>query len=368
MRVSLALPALLLGVGLAATAADGRDLDVVVGRSLFHRIWTPAGASSRGSDGLGPQFNARACASCHQDAGAGQMADGNGLVLRFDQDPRYGRQLQTDAVQGEQPEGRLTLDWKTEQRVLGDGTKVELRSPDWRVMDGVAGTVPRFGSLRLAPSLRGLAEAERATAAAGQGGFGLKGDHPTLQSAVSDALSLDLGLSTSDHPDPWGDCTVLEPACRQGPHGARPQAGETELPPQIVAALASYLRSLPPPAPRGPNDRRGGQIFAAVGCAACHTPGAGVLQAYSDFMAHDLGGSLADGRAGDLAARLWRTAPLWGLGEKIAASRPLLHDGRGRTAAEAILWHGGAAAPSVAAYAALSASDRQRLANFLQGL
>ena len=53
----------------------------------------------------------------------------------------------------------------------------------------------------------------------------------------------------------------------------------------------------------------------------------------------------------DPAARLWRTAPLWGLGTTPA----LLHDGRARDAQEAILWHGGEAAAARERFRALDA-------------
>ena len=44
---------------------------------------------------------------------------------------------------------------------------------------------------------------------------------------------------------------------------------------------------------------------------------------------------------GRIASR-WRTAPLWGLGERgHRDGTTLLHDGRARTVEEAILWHSG---------------------------
>jgi CxxC motif-containing protein (DUF1111 family) len=42
-----------------------------------------------------------------------------------------------------------------------------------------------------------------------------------------------------------------------------------------------------------------------------------------------------------------------------------LHDGRAASLMEAILWHGGEAEPSVNAYKALKASERQDLEAFL---
>ena len=355
----LLLAAMVLGGG--AALASGRNLDVAVGKALFERVWTVAGASNHASDGLGPLFNARACASCHPGAGPGRLEDSPGLVLRFADDPVYGRQLQTEAVHGERAEGQLAWSWRYETRVLDDGTEVELRAPVWRIEEPVAGPAPHSGSLRLAPSLAGLGRVEAALGRDGGQGFGLKADHPGLADAVQDALLLDLGLSTAERPQPWGDCTREEKACRAGPHGS----DAAELAPPVVAALLAYVRALPPPAPSGEPDPAGLDLFARTGCAGCHQPRLAELAPFSDFRAHDLGLGLADGGAAGSPAAMWRTAPLWGLGRKLAQRRPLLHDGRGRDATEAILWHGGTASDSVAAFEGLSRLDRDRLLEFL---
>ena len=53
---------------IAASALDAgnRDLTFAIGKALFERAWVPAPSSTRANDGLGPVFNARACAACHQ--------------------------------------------------------------------------------------------------------------------------------------------------------------------------------------------------------------------------------------------------------------------------------------------------------------
>ena len=62
-----------------------------------------------------------------------------------------------------------------------------------------------------------------------------------------------------------------------------------------------------------------------------------------------------------MTRRHWRTAPLVGLGYR----RFLLHDGRARSVEAAIRAHGGEAAPSVAAFTALSDADRASLLAFV---
>ena len=120
---------------------------------------------------------------------------------------------------------------------------------------------------------------------------------------------------------------------------------------------------------------------------------------YTDLLLHDMGGAcepvrreapdggacpandncvwalrctgLADGKAEHLAsASEWRTAPLWGLGLATTVNEraTYLHDGRARTIAEAVLWHGGEAERSRDAFVAMPAADREALLAFLESL
>jgi CxxC motif-containing protein (DUF1111 family) len=141
------------------------------------------------------------------------------------------------------------------------------------------------------------------------------------------------------------------------------------------------------PARRGASDAtvlKGKALFHASGCAACHTPSFMTGDApgqphlsrqkiwpYSDFLLHDMGEGLADGRPeGDADGREWRTAPLWGVGltKTVSDHTFLLHDGRARNVEEAILWHGGEAQGARDAYAALSAEERAALVAFVNSL
>jgi CxxC motif-containing protein (DUF1111 family) len=108
----------------------------------------------------------------------------------------------------------------------------------------------------------------------------------------------------------------------------------------MVELIATYLRALPPPAEAaaaGPATQ-GRAIFAAIGCAACHAP--------------QQPAELAEG----------------GIAWFSPYSDLLLHDARARSILEAILWHGGEAAPAKARAAGLSADDRAALIAFLESL
>ena len=78
-----------------------------------------------------------------------------------------------------------------------------------------------------------------------------------------------------------------------------------------------------------------------------------------------MGPGLTDGiEEGQASGSEFRTAPLWGA----VWSAPYLHDGRAATLEEAILQHGGEAQRARDAFAALAATEREKLLTFLLGL
>jgi CxxC motif-containing protein (DUF1111 family) len=417
----------LLAFGSAAQAAED-SMDTVLGKALFERLWVSAPSSTKAADGLGPLFNARACSSCHQGGGRAKVAlqEGDlpasaGLTLRVGAakdgalapHPILGSQVQTFAVPGLKPESKLHVTFETHSETLSDGTTVELRRPRIRIdgQDMLADLA--WISPRLAPDLHGGGLLERVpltwlaaqadpddlngdgisgAVVMGQygeqdiepGRFGWKGDEPDLAHQISAAFHFDLGLSTPLRRALWGDCTTAQADCRAAPQGA--DKGGVEVETTVVSLVATYLRSLPAPAssPNTVSTDRGRTLFAEVGCGACHVARVPAELAasetkwfapYTDLLVHDMGDGLAD-RAADesistvAGAHEWRTAPLWGLGARVAAKdgANLLHDGRARSVLEAILWHGGEAAPAKQRAAELSAEDRAALIAFLESL
>jgi CxxC motif-containing protein (DUF1111 family) len=84
-----------------------------------------------------------------------------------------------------------------------------------------------------------------------------------------------------------------------------------------------------------------------------------------------MGPGLADGRPDfEASGSEWRTPPLWGLGlvPTVNRHRYLLHDGRARGFAEAILWHGGEAQASQDRFVKLPKGEREALVAFLESL
>jgi CxxC motif-containing protein (DUF1111 family) len=92
------------------------------------------------------------------------------------------------------------------------------------------------------------------------------------------------------------------------------------------------------------------------------------IQARTLFFLHDMGEGLADGISqGSANGREFRTAPLWGIGQRIF----FLHDGRADDLIEAIQQHasrGSEANGVVHLYNLLPVDDRQALVNFLRSL
>ena len=130
---------------------------------------------------------------------------------------------------------------------------------------------------------------------------------------------------------------------------------------------------------------RGKQLFTSASCVACHAPSfstsayhpmaelrSQTIHPYTDLLLHDMGPELADNmdEEGGATGAEWRTAPLWniGLSAGVSGGEGYLHDGRARTIAEAILWHGGEATASKEKFRTMSASDRAAILLFLRSL
>jgi CxxC motif-containing protein (DUF1111 family) len=153
-----------------------------------------------------------------------------------------------------------------------------------------------------------------------------------------------------------------------------------------IQNFANFQRFLAPPTPS--TDTPGGassiasgrSLFTSTGCAYCHTPtlrtGNSTVAAlrnqnvnlFSDLLVHDMGDGLADGVSqGSAGPREFRTAPLWGLGQRLF----FLHDGRTKDLVEAIQQHrsnGSEANAVVNRFNDLSDIKQKDMLNFLRSL
>jgi CxxC motif-containing protein (DUF1111 family) len=146
--------------------------------------------------------------------------------------------------------------------------------------------------------------------------------------------------------------------------------------------FAFFSRLLGPPTPGASTSstKNGASLFTSIGCSLCHSPSltTGSSQftgmsnvsysPYSDFALHKMGKGLSDGVfQGAAGPQDFRTAPLWGLGQRLF----FLHDGRTSDLIQAIQSHqstGSEANSVVKAYNALTSTQKQDLLNFLRSL
>jgi len=360
------------------------------------------------TDATGPTFVQTACMTCHVDGveadpvtspGPGltvKVADANGASADVPH-ATLGHQLQDRSTDGSPTEGKLAIRWERLTGSFADGTAYQLRRPLGRVTDepGGGSAAPAI-SLRIAPALLGLglldaiprsdldasadpddADHDGISGRVPRGRFGWKAAQPTVRSQTVSALSMDMGVTTGESPDPCND----RPTGCSATSGPRP-----ELWGQPFDDLLLYTEAIAVPRARdlgAPEERRGARAFTAAGCAACHTPtqttgpapiaanAQRTIHPYTDLLLHDMGPGLDDG-VGEPGASSpeWRTAPLWGIGlrDDVYGGGHYLHDGRARSIEEAILWHGGEAAGARDRYAASSEDDRQALLKFLRAL
>jgi len=150
--------------------------------------------------------------------------------------------------------------------------------------------------------------------------------------------------------------------------------------------FAIFMRLLAPPADTVNtfSEANGRRLFSAIGCNLCHTPTLVseesiltnqdnvVYHPFSDFAVHHMGTRLADGVSqGNAGPDEFRTAPLWGAGQRIF----FLHDGRAGPAnggiVRAILEHsstGSEANVVIGRFNALTPGQKQDILNFLRAL
>jgi CxxC motif-containing protein (DUF1111 family) len=362
---------------------------------------------------LGPLFNNDACLGCHGQNGRGLSQIGNGslvsqALIRVSLTdgtpdvpggdvpvPGFGLQLQDHATVG-LPEVIVTQSWIEHAEMYGDGEVVMLREPraDARLPDDSFLPPDVRISYRQAPGLIGLglleAVPDETIAALADpndddgdgisgrvnlvwdsvrqqtviGRFGHKATVATLREQTAGAFATDMGLSNKLLPEPDGMRDVGDDQFEQ------------------VQFFVSTI-GVPAAAPQDAAAQRGRELFEDFGCASCHVPtlvtGAHAIaqlahqtiHPYTDLLLHDVGDLLTDARRDFLAEGVeWRTPPLWGLGlaQVVAPDVTFLHDGRARTVAEAILWHGGEAQPAREAFRRATKQQRDELIGFLQTL
>ena len=344
------------------------------GREEFLNVETPEG-------GLGPIFNGRSCVECHGVPTPGGASPIN--VVRFGR-TADGMFDPLDELGGSLLQ-RFALNPAIRETVPRNANTVVERNSTPLFGLGLIEAIP--DAAILANAARGKADGIRGRAAlivdvvSGEtrvGRFGWKAQQASVLAFSADAYNNEMGITNRFFPHenaPNGNTAAI----------ARFLRADGELDDVVDAngrgdidLVADYMRLLaaPPRLAMSVSAAQGQQVFANIGCAACHTPsmttGRNAVAAlsvktvglYSDLLLHDMG-SLNDGiaQAGARANEM-KTPPLWGL----RVTAPYLHDGRAPTVDQAIRAHDGEARIVRDRYGALSPVQRQQLLDFLNTL
>ena len=272
---------------------------------------------------------------------------------------------------------------------LDEATILALADPDDKNGDGVRG-VPNW-SIDPETGQRHL------------GRYGWKAGKGSVRHQIAGAFMLDMGVTST---------AFKTVSCQRGEADCKTSTATPSVSSDELDRLSSYMQLLGVPAQRkyisGYTDgtvappehsgidpaaiARGSQLFAQAACTACHVAQLKTgnkhpfqelrnqtIRPYSDLLLHDMGTELADTMTeGQASPSMWRTQPLWGLGSlkyvqkqtgfADATTVRYLHDGRARTLAEAIGWHGGEASGSRSKFEAMSKADRDAVITFLESL
>jgi len=244
--------------------------------------------------------------------------------------------------------------------------------------------------------------------------FGWKAQNKSITIFSGEAYNVEMGVTN----DIFTQATDETPACtadksepnditRLDEDDLRNQGFRNPLhepPDWLMFAMFMRFLDAPKPAPLTANTAHGRELFGigpanpGIGCFACHTPTmmtpprseTAALQSltvhpYSDLLVHHMGKRLADDITQGLATGdMFRTTPLWGIGQR----RFFLHDGRTDDLLVAIAQHYSAATRCddddrsvrdrcygaseangvIERFNSLSAQDRQAILDFLRSL
>jgi CxxC motif-containing protein (DUF1111 family) len=351
--------------------------------------------------GLGPAFNGRACAECHQNPVSGGSSQFTELRVGH-LDPTTGlfvnptipiddgaasiagRSIVNDRAvvpeaQERIPDTENIRALRAALSTLGDGF---VEAIDDTTLQAIAAKQPLL--------TRGVVHGEaievpmfEAPGLTRVGRFGWKNQHSSLLSFVADAYLNEMGVTSRLRPK---DTTTI------GKVTTDPEDVPDDIGLADIDHFTQFIRGTKAP-PRdatlaaSADAKAGEKVFDAIGCAVCHvdtivTAPAGtlidggtfavpaalgnkIIHPYGDFLMHDVGTGDGIVQAGPQDTRnKLRTVPLWGLREHPRH----MHDLKSLTLTDAIERHGGEAVLSNIAFRFLSKSEKEKLLTFLNSL
>ena len=346
-----------------------------LGRTWFDHGWGP-------DEGLGPLFLQDRCSACHdlpELGGTGvetrlrgtrfDLGDGCDPLLQEGGPVRQERSTPLAQAMGifrEEVPPSATERFREVPPLLYGLGLVEaipeaviegLADPEDADGDGISGRVHRLPDGRVGKLTR-------------------KAEVATILEFAEKAFISDLGLTTARFPaEETLNGVPLPPETDPAP--------DPELPPEIVSAVADFVRFLAPTTPENPQSpaardtlAAGSRLFREAGCVSCHVPtlktGPHEVAAlrektvplYSDLLLHDLGPDYRGVCAGDASPTEFRTGRLMGLRHREPYSPGPAFGGLEET----ILAHGGEAQRARDAFERLNPEGRRLVLRFLRSL
>jgi CxxC motif-containing protein (DUF1111 family) len=369
------------------------------------------------SDGLGPRFNSNSCVSCHAQPAAGGSAPSSNPQVAFANS--QNRLPSFITASGPVREVRFiknsdgTPDGGVHDLFTISGRSdapqgCNLSQPDFSNSSNIIFRIPTptFG-LGLIEAIQDTTlvqnVAQSASSRLGISGslnrsgndgtvtrFGWKAQNKSLLMFAGEAYNVEMGITNlvfNTERDETPGCSPLAPPNSYWNIGGLVDQAVFD----DITNFANFMRFLAAPAPAVTTAAasvasQGSSQFVSIGCANCHTPtlqtGASpfpglanqTIHPYSDFAIHHMGPGLADQVSqGQAGGDQFRSAPLWGLGQRLF----FLHDGRETDLMKVIADHASQTNSQFPAseanqviqnFNSLSTSGQQAILNFLRSL
>ena len=397
------------GAPLAGLTAGELDFFLHQGAPQFSQVETV-------DDGLGPRFNLDSCGGCHAQpalggsspainpevARASLMAPGNTVPtflslhgpireVRFVKNPNGTpdggvHDIFTIAGRNDTPPGCTIKqpDFSNKDNII---FRIPTPTFGGGLIEAITDTTIRE-NLASEPGRKALFGITGHVNTNGNDGtvtrFGWKAQNKSLLIFAAEAYNVEMGITNENFPNEREEdpqcATTGTPENYSGFH-----VGSTD--PADIVAFMGFMKFLdqPKPACTGPgcsaSIQSGHRLFNNIGCSSCHTEtlrtGFSTTAAlnqkdvnlFSDLAVHHMGTGLADGvTQGSAGPDEFRTAPLWGVGQRIF----FLHDGRTTDLLQAILAHDSAGSEADHVIdtfqSSLTYSQQQDILNFLRSL
>jgi len=357
----------------------------------FKEVDSVSGAlSGENGTGLGPTFNGNSCAQCHaQPAAGGTSPAQNPQVALATLDGAHNSVPSFISLNGPVREARFILnpDGSPDGGVHGlytiagrvDAPGCSLGQPNFAQQLSNNNVIfriptPTFGlglventsdatlqaNLAANASQKAALGISGALNTSGNDGtvtrFGWKAQNKSLLIFAGEAYNVEQGVSNEVFPNERAAVTGCvfngtpedsTPLVNTNNSGSNASDFGSD-----TVNFAAFMRLSAPMAPiaLSASAQNGQNLFNSIGCVLCHSsslttaasPFTGMSNVtyhpYSDFAIHHMGGALADGiNQGGAGPDQFRTAPLWGVGQRLF----LLHDGRTSDLLQAIAAHAG---------------------------